>query len=272
MDHLAINLGGKESQICVRNRGGQIMEERRGRTAALPAYLAMRPRSRVIVETCSEAFGIADAALGRARGAGRASTLAPSALAKRGPLLLSSDDPDSDRDLRSGSPVREARRAVRGFRSGLSEKRKMAVDAVRDRGLCGFASRCGRVLCVHRGVSVHAGAGVGSALGIAQGGTVDADRVALMAQPTEERVDEGFIAEKRLPFGVVQVGRDNRGFSAVAFLHQFEKDVRLFGFQIQIPQFVDKCGAPHLLTNHDRSEMWSWSHSRPVLSAMTQRR
>jgi len=29
----------------------------------LPAFLAARPRSRVVVETCSEAFGIADAAL-----------------------------------------------------------------------------------------------------------------------------------------------------------------------------------------------------------------
>ena len=42
-------------------------------------------------------------------------------------------------------------------------------------------------------------------MGIAQRGTVDAVRVALMPEPTEERVDEGFIAEKRLPFGVVQV-------------------------------------------------------------------
>jgi transposase len=64
MEHLAIDLGGKESQICVRRSDGQIVEERRCRTATLPAYLATRPRSRVVVETCSEAFGIADAALG----------------------------------------------------------------------------------------------------------------------------------------------------------------------------------------------------------------
>jgi transposase len=63
MEHLAIDLGGKESQICVRSSDGQIVEERRCRTATLPAYLATRPRSRVVVETCSEAFGIADAAL-----------------------------------------------------------------------------------------------------------------------------------------------------------------------------------------------------------------
>ena len=69
MEHLAIDLGGKESQICVRSSEGQIVEERRCRTATLPTYLATRPRSRVVVETCSEAFGIADVALRhRARG------------------------------------------------------------------------------------------------------------------------------------------------------------------------------------------------------------
>ena len=64
MEHLAIDLGGKESQICVRSSDGQIVEERRCRTAALPAYRATRPRSRV-VETCSEAFGIALASVTR---------------------------------------------------------------------------------------------------------------------------------------------------------------------------------------------------------------
>ena len=63
MEHLAIDLGGRESQICVRRSDGQIVEERRCRTVALAAYLAGRPRSRVVMETCSEAFGVADAAL-----------------------------------------------------------------------------------------------------------------------------------------------------------------------------------------------------------------
>jgi hypothetical protein len=63
MEHCAIDLGGRESQVCVRGSDGQIVEERRCRTAALAAYLAGRPPSRVVVETCSEAFAIADAAL-----------------------------------------------------------------------------------------------------------------------------------------------------------------------------------------------------------------
>jgi transposase len=63
VEHLAIDLGGRESQICVRGSDGQILDERRWRTADLGGYLAKRPRSRIVVETCSEAFAVADAAL-----------------------------------------------------------------------------------------------------------------------------------------------------------------------------------------------------------------
>ena len=63
MEHLAIDLGGRESQICVRSSEGQIIEEKRWPTKGLARYLAHRPPSRVILETCTEAFGIADAAL-----------------------------------------------------------------------------------------------------------------------------------------------------------------------------------------------------------------
>jgi transposase len=63
MEHLAIDLGGRESQICVRRGDGEIVEERRCRTTALAAYLTGRPHSRVVLETCSEAFCIADAAV-----------------------------------------------------------------------------------------------------------------------------------------------------------------------------------------------------------------
>src|SRR5438046_1402861 len=63
MEHLAIDLGGRESQICVRRSDGTIVEERRVATAALARYLGKRPPSRVIVETCTEAFSVADAAL-----------------------------------------------------------------------------------------------------------------------------------------------------------------------------------------------------------------
>ena len=113
--------------------------------------------------------------------------------------------------------------------------------------------------------STASGGDVESALGIAQGRTVDADSVALMPEATAEGLDEGFVAEKRLPLGVVQVRRDNRGPAAVAFLHQFEKDVRLFGFEVEIPELVNKCGAPHLSTNGERSEMWRSVSGSPMI-------
>jgi transposase len=62
MDHVAIDLGSKKSQICVRSPDGEIVEEKRWETWELDRYLASRPKSRVVVETCGEAFGIADAA------------------------------------------------------------------------------------------------------------------------------------------------------------------------------------------------------------------
>lgn len=64
MDHIAIDLGGKESQICVRAADGAILEERRCATAMLPRYLKKRAPGRVVMETTAEAFFIADAALG----------------------------------------------------------------------------------------------------------------------------------------------------------------------------------------------------------------
>src|SRR5688572_23996065 len=63
MEHLAIDLGGKESQICIRSLEGTILLERRMLTSSLKKYLAQRPKSRVVVETCTEAFGVADSAL-----------------------------------------------------------------------------------------------------------------------------------------------------------------------------------------------------------------
>jgi len=62
MEHIAIDLGGKESQICVRDETGAIREERRCPTADLDGFLMQQPPSRVILETCAEAFRVADVA------------------------------------------------------------------------------------------------------------------------------------------------------------------------------------------------------------------
>jgi transposase len=63
MDHVAIDLGGRESQICVRAADGTIVHEARWKTRDLPKFLKARAPSRVVVETCSESFVVADAAL-----------------------------------------------------------------------------------------------------------------------------------------------------------------------------------------------------------------
>jgi len=61
--HAAIDLGGRESQICIRAADGTILEEKRHHTRLLPHLMKSWEASRVILETSAEAFAIADAAL-----------------------------------------------------------------------------------------------------------------------------------------------------------------------------------------------------------------
>ncbi len=63
MEHVAIDLGGRESQICIRGGDGGIISEERVATASLGMTLD-RPKSRVVMETRAEAFAVADLALG----------------------------------------------------------------------------------------------------------------------------------------------------------------------------------------------------------------
>lgn len=63
MQHIAVDLGGRKSQICVRSACGQILREQALETASIGTYLRRQPHSRVVLETCSEAFRVADMAL-----------------------------------------------------------------------------------------------------------------------------------------------------------------------------------------------------------------
>lgn len=63
MRHAAIDLGGRESQICIRSADGSIIEQRRHQTRLLPQLMKSWDPSRVILETSAEAFAVADAAL-----------------------------------------------------------------------------------------------------------------------------------------------------------------------------------------------------------------
>ena len=62
MEHIAIDLGSKESQGCVRTSSGEIVEERRCDTRELDGLLSSHAPGRVIVEACTEAFRVADLA------------------------------------------------------------------------------------------------------------------------------------------------------------------------------------------------------------------
>lgn len=63
MEHIGVDLGGRESQVCVRNAAGEIVAETRLSTRQVGAYLRARPPSRVVLETSAESFAIADEAL-----------------------------------------------------------------------------------------------------------------------------------------------------------------------------------------------------------------
>jgi transposase len=78
MNHVAIDLGGRESQICMRSSDGKIVAEDRWPTRSLGKYLQKLPRSRVVMETCAEAFGVADAA----RAAGHEAVVVPATLVR----------------------------------------------------------------------------------------------------------------------------------------------------------------------------------------------
>jgi transposase len=60
--HVAIDLGSRESQVCIRREDGSIVKESREPTKRLLSLLPTWEPSRVILETSAEAFRIADAA------------------------------------------------------------------------------------------------------------------------------------------------------------------------------------------------------------------
>jgi transposase len=63
MQHVAIDLGSKESQVCARRADGSIVLEKKHPTRKLGELMKTWPTSRIVLETSSEAFRVADAAL-----------------------------------------------------------------------------------------------------------------------------------------------------------------------------------------------------------------
>src|SRR5687768_8958869 len=62
VNHVAIDLGSRSSQVCVRDADGTVVFERKHPTSKLDALMSTWPPSRVVVETQSEAFHVADQA------------------------------------------------------------------------------------------------------------------------------------------------------------------------------------------------------------------
>lgn len=141
MEHLAIDLGGSQSQICVRTEDGVIVEERRCPTRELPAFLARRAMSRVVMETCAEAFAIADSALT----VGHQVRVVPATMVRAlgvGSRRLKTDRRDAQIlsevscriDLPSVHiPSKESRetKTICGMRDGLVRSRTKLINSVR---------------------------------------------------------------------------------------------------------------------------------------------
>ena len=62
MLHVAIDLGGTESHICIRRADGTIVEQRRLRNERIKGALKRLEHSRVVIESSAESFAIADIA------------------------------------------------------------------------------------------------------------------------------------------------------------------------------------------------------------------
>lgn len=77
MNHVAIDLGSRKSQFCVRSSDGQVLQEAKVETKALRTFLQTLEKSRVVLETCSEAFVVAD----MANAAGHEVSVVPATLA-----------------------------------------------------------------------------------------------------------------------------------------------------------------------------------------------
>jgi len=142
VEHLAIDLGSRESQVCIRSADGVVLQEVRCKTADLGKLLGTRPESRVVMESCAEAFRVADIA----RALGHTPCVVPAVLVHRlgvGDRRLKTDVRDA-RALSEASllnprmvgvhvPSQRSRdwKALLGMRDVLVRDRTRLVNSVR---------------------------------------------------------------------------------------------------------------------------------------------
>lgn len=141
MEHVAIDLGSRESHVCRRDSTGEILESKRLKTAQIRGYLAKRMSSRVILESCSEAFHVADIA----QELGHEVRVVPATLVRSlgvGARGIKTDERDAALlsevscriDLPSvhvPSDVSREHRALSGSRERLIDARTMLINNVR---------------------------------------------------------------------------------------------------------------------------------------------
>jgi transposase len=141
MKHVAIDLGGRESQLCARAEDGTILNEGRVSTKSLPKLVKDWEPTRLILETSAEAFRVADAA----RACGHEVRVVPATLVKQ--LGVGSRGVKNDRrdaqilsqvscriDLPSVHIPSEASRQLKslcGSREALLRSRRMLINNVR---------------------------------------------------------------------------------------------------------------------------------------------
>jgi len=140
MNHIAIDLGSKHSQICVRDAQGKILQEQKLANAEL-LQLFDTPAALVSMETCAEAFCIAD----HARSKGHQVRVVPSTLVRSlgvGARRVKTDRKDaqalSEASCRIDLPSvhvpstwsREAK-TLCGLRQALVSSRTKCINSVR---------------------------------------------------------------------------------------------------------------------------------------------
>lgn len=141
MNHVAIDLGSTESQICMRSSDGKILDEKKHPTKKLGQLMKSWEPCRVVVETSSEAFRIAD----QAKTAGHEVRVVRSTLSKElgvGDRGIKTDQRDARKlsevscriDLPSvhipSEQARDARSLIRS-RELLIETRTKSINHVR---------------------------------------------------------------------------------------------------------------------------------------------
>jgi hypothetical protein len=94
-------------------------------------------------------------------------------------------------------------------------------------------------------------------------GAVDADDVAVVQEPVEDRGGQDVVAEDLSPFGEALVAGDDHRAAFVAAADALEDHVRFGVRQGQVADFVDLCGCPHRSTYADSATMPSLQARRP---------